>query len=442
MPSVAITVVLGLLHLLRGTHGGWRPPLEEARNTQFSRGMHNQLKALAMLALASEPAAFSPSRPGAAPRRSSPILTPQRPSVFQVREGVNNLVHHTRMSAAGEGNAGKSDDAGAPAQEKPKRGVKRFMKRVFRPKKFAAEEAAAKQRAADVEAAKVAAEAEVRARSSAEKAAAVAADAKAAAEAEVAAAAKAAEEAKVAAEATAAKEAEAAREEAKKELLSFVTGTEGGKKATEDELLAVASLMRPLERNNPTSDPAASPLVSGKWALLYTGASKRTDEARKAKEGLVGSAVSEFTRSRDPDIPRWEEPSGNSSGTPTGRLLTTATNQVIDNRGNFQDIDAENGRVVNRAEIALFGVKFSIAIEGRCELVPSEKTGGQAKRLNVNFERVSVQNEQGEALLQVPLTWVNNGEGPFGYVDTTYLDEDLRLGRGDKGSIFVTARMK
>jgi hypothetical protein len=28
------------------------------------------------------------------------------------------------------------------------------------------------------------------------------------------------------------------------------------------------------------------------------------------------------------------------------------------------------------------------------------------------------------------------------WVDTTFLDQDLRVGRGDKGSIFVSARVK
>ncbi len=27
-----------------------------------------------------------------------------------------------------------------------------------------------------------------------------------------------------------------------------------------------------------------------------------------------------------------------------------------------------------------------------------------------------------------------------GWVDTTYLDDDFRIGRGDKGSVFITAR--
>lgn len=31
---------------------------------------------------------------------------------------------------------------------------------------------------------------------------------------------------------------------------------------------------------------------------------------------------------------------------------------------------------------------------------------------------------------------------PRGYIITTFLDEDMRVGRGDKGSIFVTTRVK
>ena len=42
----------------------------------------------------------------------------------------------------------------------------------------------------------------------------------------------------------------------------------------------------------------------------------------------------------------------------------------------------------------------------------------------------------------IPLGWINDGKGPEGWLDTTYLDEDMRLGRGDKGSVFVTVRRK
>jgi len=38
--------------------------------------------------------------------------------------------------------------------------------------------------------------------------------------------------------------------------------------------------------------------------------------------------------------------------------------------------------------------------------------------------------------LELPLSLLS----PRGAVETTYLDEDVRIGRGDKGSVFVCAR--
>lgn len=66
-------------------------------------------------------------------------------------------------------------------------------------------------------------------------------------------------------------------------------------------------------------------------------------------------------------------------------------------------------------------------------------TGGVCKRLAVAFQRVSFTLGSLPSLT-LPLDWVNDGKGPEGWLDTTYLDEDLRLGRGDKGSTFVTVR--
>jgi len=61
-----------------------------------------------------------------------------------------------------------------------------------------------------------------------------------------------------------------------------------------------------------------------------------------------------------------------------------------------------------------------------------------AKRLAVFFERVDL--KLGAVQTSLPLTWANDGKGPEGWVDTTFLDSDLRTGRGDKGSFFVAAR--
>ncbi|KAK9811528.1 hypothetical protein WJX72_005364 [[Myrmecia] bisecta] len=40
--------------------------------------------------------------------------------------------------------------------------------------------------------------------------------------------------------------------------------------------------------------------------------------------------------------------------------------------------------------------------------------------------------------LTIPLGWAK----PKGWVETTYLDEQMRVGRGDKGSLFVTVRQR
>jgi alkylhydroperoxidase family enzyme len=58
----------------------------------------------------------------------------------------------------------------------------------------------------------------------------------------------------------------------------------------------ILEAVRALEALNPTTDPAASPLVSGTWSLLFTGAADEATAAeRRRREGAVGSAVTELT---------------------------------------------------------------------------------------------------------------------------------------------------
>jgi hypothetical protein len=58
----------------------------------------------------------------------------------------------------------------------------------------------------------------------------------------------------------------------------------------------IVEAVRALEALNPTSDPAASALVSGVWSLLFTGAADEATAAdRRRREGAVGSAVTELT---------------------------------------------------------------------------------------------------------------------------------------------------
>jgi hypothetical protein len=118
---------------------------------------------------------------------------------------------------------------------------------------------------------------------------------------------------------------------------------------------------------------------------------------------------------------------------------------VLENLGNFQDVSTETGVVENRAALKLFGVPFEVKIEASCVPViqtdPVTKKAKEKTRLAVAFRSVAL--ELGSfPRVTIPLNWSNDGKGPEGWLDTTYLDDTMRLGRGDKGSMFVTIRRK
>ena len=50
-----------------------------------------------------------------------------------------------------------------------------------------------------------------------------------------------------------------------------MAATKRGKKATPKQQTEILNLAEQLEKKNPTSDPALSPLISGRWSLLYIG---------------------------------------------------------------------------------------------------------------------------------------------------------------------------
>ena len=168
----------------------------------------------------------------------------------------------------------------------------------------------------------------------------------------------------------------ASREQLKKEIIDLSRSVNRGLSSTPEQDAQILSLFEKLEKMNPTSKTLKSDLVNGVWSLEYT------TSALILGKGGVGKRV--------------------------GPVL-----QTIDTKS----LSAENSEVVN-----YFGINVPSKVS--VELFP------QNDRLtNVQFKRFSF--------------------GPFGfdapeqfkgYLDITYLDQDLRLTRGDKGNIFVLTR--
>ncbi|XP_024369799.1 probable plastid-lipid-associated protein 4, chloroplastic isoform X1 [Physcomitrium patens] len=197
------------------------------------------------------------------------------------------------------------------------------------------------------------------------------------------------------------------REELKKLVMQSVTNTNRGKTATNEQRLYIFSLLQELESQNPTIDPVNSPLFSGRWALLYTA-------------------------------PVDEKTSDKYAGTEEGPFLSRvkpASFGTVRQSRSFQVIDAVRGTAENIAEFTFLGTQGSLIIFGSVTKSPATEKG--AVRVDVTFDSFVV--KLGSVTFpSVSLNWIS----PKGWIETTFLDENFRIGRGDKGSIFVAVRAK
>ncbi|HEY9621755.1 MAG TPA: PAP/fibrillin family protein [Crinalium sp.] len=189
-------------------------------------------------------------------------------------------------------------------------------------------------------------------------------------------------------------------------LLEAIAGKNRGLLVTEPDKAAILSAIAYLEDRNPNPRPLETPdLLTGDWRLLYT-----------TSRELLG----------------------------IDQLPLLKLGQI------YQCIRAGDARIYNIAEV--YGLPF---LEGIVS-VAARFEGAGDRRVNVNFERFVLglqrlanyrspsqfveQLESGKALLTIDFPITRREQS--GWLDTTYLDEDLRIGRGNEGSVFVLTKVK
>jgi hypothetical protein len=190
----------------------------------------------------------------------------------------------------------------------------------------------------------------------------------------------------------------------KNELLEAIAGKNRGILASPTDKTAILAAIACLEDLNPTPNPVeAIGLLDGDWRLIYTNS-----------QGLLG-----FER-----IPLLQ----------LGEI--------------YQCIRASAGKVYNLAEIN--GIPYLeglISVEARFEALTNkrvnvffQKTLIGLKRL-MNYSQADLWIEQLEAGKQPLSAKIEiDSERPPGWLEITYLDEDLRIGRGNRGSVFVLTK--
>jgi hypothetical protein len=190
----------------------------------------------------------------------------------------------------------------------------------------------------------------------------------------------------------------------KAELLEAIAGKNRGLLANEIDNARVLSAIQQLEDINPTKKPLeAGDLLNGDWRLLYT-----------TSKGILG----------------------------LDRFPLFKLGQI------YQCIRVSEAKVYNIAEI--MGLPM---LEGLVSVAASFDPVSE-RRINVIFERSIIglqrflsyqtpakmiqQIESGKKFLPIDFK-IDRGEQK-GWLETTYLDQDMRIGRGNEGNVFVLTK--
>lgn len=190
----------------------------------------------------------------------------------------------------------------------------------------------------------------------------------------------------------------------KAELLEAIAGKNRGLLASEIDNARVLSAIQQLEDINPTKKPLeAKNLLNGDWRLLYT-----------TSKGILG----------------------------LDRFPLFKLGQI------YQCIRVSEAKVYNIAEI--IGLPM---LEGLVSVAASFEPVSD-RRVNVIFERSIIglqrflgyktpakliqQIESGKKFLPIDFK-IDRGDQQ-GWLETTYLDQDMRIGRGNEGNVFVLTK--
>lgn len=189
-------------------------------------------------------------------------------------------------------------------------------------------------------------------------------------------------------------------------LLEAIAGKNRGVLATDLDKQAILSAVAQLEDRNPTPHPVeALETLDGNWRLLYT----TSDELLQID-----------------------------------RFPFLKLGQI------YQYVRANTAKIYNIAEV--FGLPYLegiVSVAARFEPLSD-------RRVKVNFERgiVGLQRligyqspssfvqaiEAGKKFTAIDFNITNREQR--GWLDITYLDDDLRIGRGNEGNVFVLAKVK
>ncbi len=190
----------------------------------------------------------------------------------------------------------------------------------------------------------------------------------------------------------------------KSALLNAIAGTNRGLLATPVQKQAILAAIAQLEDRNPTANPLSSPKLEGDWRLLYT-----------TSTGILGidrfpffnlGPVYQCIRTASTQLYNIAEISGPPYLEGIVSIAATFT-------------PSSEQRVQVRFERSIVGPQRLLGYESPAQFIQAIGTGQSFTALDFQIDPKREQR---------------------GWLDVTYLDDDLRIGRGNEGSVFVLSQ--
>lgn len=189
-------------------------------------------------------------------------------------------------------------------------------------------------------------------------------------------------------------------------LLEAIAGKNRGLLANDGDRLTIQAAAVRLEENNPTPNPVeAASLLDGNWRLLYTTSQELLQIDRFPF--LTLGQIYQYVRVQEAAIYNIAE----VKGPPFLEGLVSVV-------ARFEPVS--NTRVKVRFERGILGLQRLIGYQSPDAFVEAIESG---KRFAAVDFAITNPNQKG-------------------WLDITYLDEDLRIGRGNEGNLFVLTRVK
>lgn len=194
----------------------------------------------------------------------------------------------------------------------------------------------------------------------------------------------------------------------KLELLERLSGLNRGLLTNESDRTAIQAAIAQLEDRNPTARPLeAAELLEGNWRLLYT-----------TSQDLLG----------------------------LGRFPVVQLGQI------YQCIRTQSAQIYNIAELT--GLPFLesvVSVSAQFRPVSDKRVEVQFKRSVIGLQRLLPYDSPNQLIdllnsgvrlkaIDVAIEAQPERARKPGWLDVTYLDQDLRIGRGNEGSLFVLTK--